>query len=217
MAVIIAGFGDSITAGQYIESGHTYLHKLEAIFSCETVNAGVPGNTSTQGLERMEQDVLAHRPDWCIVAFGMNDHVAHAPQQAKTSPDQFRRNLEEIVSRLNARGIKPVLCTISPIIEGDAQTYYYNRHPKEWYREPSGAQAWIDAYSEVIREVAASRGAALADIATAWSQYTEQGGRLDDLLRTVENSGIDDGVHPTEAGQAVYADCIADALRRCGL
>ncbi|PYI53536.1 SGNH/GDSL hydrolase family protein [Paenibacillus flagellatus] len=210
----LAAFGDSITAGQYLEETDTYLHMLAVRFGLDAVNAGVPGNTTGQGLERFERDVIAHRPDACIVAFGMNDHVLTAPGIAKTPLADFRRNVERIVGRLREEGIAPLLATVNPIIEGDAERYYYNRHPREWYRDPDGAQARIDLYNEAIRGVAAALDVPLADVALYWSRFVEEGGRLRDLLRTVENSGDDDGVHPTAAGQRLIAECIGDVLAR---
>ena len=208
----LAGFGDSITAGQYLAETDTYLHKLSVRFHCDTINAGIPGNTIGQGWARFERDVLEHRPDLCIVAFGMNDHVNTAPRTAKTPLKEFRGKLEQIVNRLKKEHIVPVLCTVNPIIEGDAGSYYYKRHPQEWYRDPDGAQAWIELYNREIRDAAAALSVSLADVALRWSRYVEEGGSLRDLLRTVENSGTDDGVHPTAAGQLLIADCIGETL-----
>ncbi|RKN80459.1 SGNH/GDSL hydrolase family protein [Paenibacillus ginsengarvi] len=208
----LAAFGDSITAGQYLQESDTYLHLLSARFGLEPINAGVPGNTIGQGLARFEQDVLAKRPDICIVAFGMNDHVNTAPEQAKTPLAEFRAKLASVVERLRAEGIAPLLCTISPIIEGDREAYYYNRHPEEWYRNPDGAQAWIDMYSEQIRDVAAAYEVPLADISLRWQRYVDEGGSLRDALRTTENSGVADGVHPTAEGQRLFAECIGEVL-----
>ncbi|GAA3407934.1 SGNH/GDSL hydrolase family protein [Paenibacillus hodogayensis] len=208
----LAAFGDSITAGQYLAEDETYVSKLASRFGLETVNAGVPGNTTGQGLARFESDVLERRPNLCIVAFGMNDHVNTAPETAKTPLPQFRANLTLIVERLHAEGIAPLFCTVNPIIEGDAELYYYSRHPREWYRNPDGAQAWIDVYNETIREVAEETDTPLADIALEWRRYLSAGGSLNDLLRTVENSGAADGVHPTAAGQELFASCIGEVL-----
>jgi len=210
----LAAFGDSIADGQYLDVSDTYLHKLSVRFGLEPINAGVPGNTTGQGLARFESDVIAHRPDICIVAFGMNDHVLTAPEQAKTPLAEFRGNLTQMIERLRAKGIAPILCTLNPIIEGDAQGYYYSRHPKEWYRHPDGAQAWIDLYSEEIRGIAASLDVPLADVAQHWKRYIAEKGSLGELLRTVENSGEADGVHPTAAGQELFAACIGDVLAR---
>ncbi|OUS70801.1 hypothetical protein B1748_27840 [Paenibacillus sp. MY03] len=209
----LAAFGDSITAGQYIAESDTYIYKLAKRFQCEAINAGVPGNTTGQGLARFDNDVLAKRPDICIVAFGMNDHVMEEDGVAKTPLAEFRSNLATIIDKLRAAEAVPVLCTINPIIEGDADSYYYRRHPMGWYRNPDSAQGWIDVYNEAIIEQAASLGVALADVARCWQTYIQQGGALGDLLRTVENSGTDDGVHPTAAGQALLAACIGDVMQ----
>ncbi|MBD2865252.1 SGNH/GDSL hydrolase family protein [Paenibacillus oceani] len=208
----LAAFGDSITAGQYVAEQETYLYKLQVRFGCETINAGVPGNTTAQGLARFERDVLAHRHDVCIVAFGMNDHVHTAPGTAKVPPEAYRDNLITIIERLKALRVIPVLCTMNPIVEGDAGRYYYRRHPQEWYTNPEGAQAWIDSYNRIVREVAASLEVPLADVAGRWERYLAQGGSLGDLLRTEENSGTDDGVHPTPAGLDLFAECIGKVL-----
>ena len=212
----LAGFGDSITAGQYLKPGESFLELLGERFGLETIQAGVPGNTTTQGLARMEQDVLAFQPDLCIVEFGMNDHVAESENNAKTPLPQFKQNLERICSSLKQAGIRPVLCTINPIIEGDAEAYYYARHPRDWYKEPDGAAAWIDLYSEAIREIAGRNRIPLADIALDWKTSLAQGRKLNELLRSQEFDGIDDGVHPSPTGQALYARCIADAMIRAG-
>lgn len=208
----LAAFGDSITAGQYLAESETFVSKLASRFGMEAVNAGVPGNTTGQGLARFERDVLERRPDICIVAFGMNDHVNTAPETAKTPLPAFRANLTQIVERLRAAGIAPLLCTVNPIIEGDAQLYYYSRHPREWYRNPDGAQAWIDLYNEAIRDVAQLTATPLADVDIRWRRYVAEGGSLNDLLRTVENSGKADGVHPTAEGQDLFAACIGEVL-----
>ncbi|MFD0712569.1 SGNH/GDSL hydrolase family protein [Paenibacillus sp. GCM10027626] len=209
----IAGFGDSITAGLFVAAEDAYLSRLAVQWAAEAVNAGVPGNTSAQGLSRFERDVLDRRPDVCVVAFGMNDHTAVAANTAKVQLPAFERNLALICGKLLAVRIVPVLCTIHPILEGDGEHYYYSRHPREWYVRPAGAQAWIDAYNEAVRRVAGSVGAALADVARCWERYVERGGEVADLLRTRANSGSDDGVHPTAEGHRLYATCIGEAMR----
>jgi len=209
--LIIAGFGDSITRGVFVEE-HSYLNVLAAMTGASVINAGIPGQTSTQAIGRLDSDVLGRSPDLCIVAFGMNDHVCKAPDTPKTPLAQFKENLRTICSRLKAKGITAVLCTVHPIIEGNSTAYYYARHPKEWYRNPPGAQARIEMYNEAIREAARLEGAALADVAAHWSKAIAGGCRLEDLLLTAENFGKDDGVHPNAKGHRLYAECIAEKI-----
>lgn len=37
------------------------------------INSGISGNTSIQGLKRIDKDVLSYNPDICVVSFGIND------------------------------------------------------------------------------------------------------------------------------------------------
>ena len=69
----IVAFGDSIT-----EAGHQALHdRWPALLNrllrdrfanldIEVINAGVGGNTSREGLRRIDTDVLQHRPDFGV-------------------------------------------------------------------------------------------------------------------------------------------------------
>ena len=38
------------------------------------INAGISGNNSTDGLNRLERDVIAYKPDLTVVCFGLNDN-----------------------------------------------------------------------------------------------------------------------------------------------
>ncbi|MDU5141679.1 MAG: SGNH/GDSL hydrolase family protein [Paenibacillus dendritiformis] len=107
----------------------------------------------------------------------------------------------------------PVLCTVHSIIEGSDASYYYRRHPQAWYESPSGAQAWLDGYNEAVRQAAMTTDTRLADIAERWDRELHSGTRLADLLRTKDNSGEDDGTHPTAWGHRIYADCIGGTAR----
>jgi acyl-CoA thioesterase-1 len=66
------------------------------------VNAGISGNTTKDGLDRLD-DVLALKPVVVIVAFGGNDGLRGLPI------DSTRRNLDQIISTLQRAGIKVVL------------------------------------------------------------------------------------------------------------
>src|SRR5688500_7586056 len=59
-------FGDSITRGGYPDV-------LAKTLGVEVANAGVNGNSSAMGLARMENDVLARKPEVVVVMFGTND------------------------------------------------------------------------------------------------------------------------------------------------
>ncbi len=104
---VIVAFGDSLTAGYGTDAGNSYPDFLEKDlnakgFHYRVVNAGISGNTTKDGLDRLD-DVLALKPVVVIVAFGGNDGLRGLPI------DSTRRNLDQIVSTLQHAGIKVVL------------------------------------------------------------------------------------------------------------
>jgi acyl-CoA thioesterase-1 len=104
---VIVAFGDSLTAGYGTDAGNSYPDFLEHDlndkgFHYHVVNAGISGNTTKDGVERLE-DVLALKPVIVIVAFGGNDGLRGLPI------DSTRRNIDQIVSTLQRAGTKVVL------------------------------------------------------------------------------------------------------------
>lgn len=104
---VIVAFGDSLTAGYGTDAGNSYPDFLEKDliakgFHYHVVNAGVSGNTTKDGLDRLD-DVIALKPVLVIVAFGGNDGLRGLPI------DSTRKNLDQIVSTLQHAGIKVVL------------------------------------------------------------------------------------------------------------
>jgi acyl-CoA thioesterase I len=108
---VIACFGDSITAGLGIDPGHTWPDDLQADlnqrgYRYKIVNAGISGNTSKDGVDRLN-DVLRLHPAIVVVEFGGNDGLRGLPIA------DTRRNLSTIVSTLLHAGSKIVLAGIT--------------------------------------------------------------------------------------------------------
>jgi acyl-CoA thioesterase-1 len=103
----IVAFGDSNTAGFGVPAANNYPAQLERALQArghdvEVLNAGVSGDTTTGALRRFES-VFAEDPDIAIVFLGRND--ARFGFDIETT----RRNLNEIVVRLRARGVEVIL------------------------------------------------------------------------------------------------------------
>ena len=108
---IIACFGDSITAGYGVAPGHAYPDDLQADldrrgFHYKIVNAGVSGNTTKDGVDRLKE-VLRLHPAIVIVELGGNDGLRGIPIA------DTRRNLDTIVSTLLQAGSKVILAGIT--------------------------------------------------------------------------------------------------------
>jgi acyl-CoA thioesterase I len=104
---VIVAFGDSLTAGFGAEPGNSYLDFLQkdldaAGFKWRVVNAGVSGDTTTDGVNRWSE-VMAEKPRIVIVEFGGNDGLRGLPIETT------RANLSEIVRTAVNPGSKVVL------------------------------------------------------------------------------------------------------------
>jgi len=99
----IVCFGDSLTEGVGAGTGEDYPSILARGLPYPVINAGRRGDTSADGLSRLEQDVLGQNPRLVIVLFGGNDFLRKVPLS------ETRRNLEELVRRIQEAGAMVVL------------------------------------------------------------------------------------------------------------
>jgi acyl-CoA thioesterase-1 len=111
--------GDSIAAGYGLPAKEALPARLQQELSrqgvpARIVGAGVPGDTIAGGLRRLDR-AAPKGVDACVVALGGNDLLNG------TDPGAMRRNLDEIVRRLKARGVKVVLAgvRVPPILNGE--------------------------------------------------------------------------------------------------
>jgi len=204
----VVAFGDSITHGYGVPKTNNWVGQLQLKFGLDIVNVGINGNTSSQGLGRLQRDVLDQHPDFVIINFGMNDMVMTESNHPKVDQTTFRNNLENMVDRVRTNNSIPILVTANNIIEGDKNHYFYHRHTAAYYSSVGGAQAWLDEYLQIVREVADSRHVDLIDVRKAFNS-----GDRYLLLRSLANGAKnDDGVHPYLFGSDLYARTIGDYL-----
>lgn len=102
----IVVLGDSLSAGYQLPAADAFPSKLQAALKArgqavQVDNAGVSGDTSTGGLERLDWSV-GEGTDAVILELGGNDALRGI------DPAITRRNLEAIIARLKARRI-PIL------------------------------------------------------------------------------------------------------------
>lgn len=118
----IVCLGDSVTGVYYHTGGlRAYsemlsiaLHRLYPQQPITVINAGVSGNTTQNGLDRLERDVVSKRPNLVTICFGLND-VARIPAA------KFRDNLVELVRRCRSAGSGVLLCTPNAVMETTAR------------------------------------------------------------------------------------------------
>jgi acyl-CoA thioesterase I len=75
-------------------------------YKYRVVNEGISGNTTKDGLDRLDS-IVSLKPEVVVVEFGGNDGLRGLPIE------ESRSNLDRIVATLKARGIKVVLAGIT--------------------------------------------------------------------------------------------------------
>jgi acyl-CoA thioesterase-1 len=103
----VIAFGDSLTAGYGLPASEAFPARLQARLKddgvgVKVVNAGVSGDTTTDGLARLDW-ALADKPDYVILALGANDALRGI------DPKIVRANLDKMIDKITASGAKILL------------------------------------------------------------------------------------------------------------
>jgi acyl-CoA thioesterase-1 len=105
---VIVTFGDSLTAGV---AGRSYPDDLQDLLDQQGLryrvdNQGVSGDTTTDGLARIDNVIAAH-PALVLLEFGGNDGLRGIPVEAS------QKNLADMIERLRSAQIPIVLLGIT--------------------------------------------------------------------------------------------------------
>lgn len=100
-------FGDSITFGYGVNPGEDYPTELARLSGKKVINAGVDGDTSAEGLKRVEPDVLSREPKIVLIEFGGNDFIKNIPI------DETIGNIKEMVKQIQAYGAMAAIVDVS--------------------------------------------------------------------------------------------------------
>jgi len=180
---------------------------LVPIIPCQervkVINAGIGGNTSGDLLGRVHEDVVSQNPDLVILMVGTNDMVN---SRKMVSYETFKNNLLDIVNILKDAEINIVLLSPLPV----DTVYLFQRHQRSSYIElPNNKLANI---RDIVRQISEDNDLYFVDI---FAEFVERGlpeHNTDDIIRNVNNCGVNDGVHPTEKGYELMAQLVYDYL-----
>lgn len=108
---LIVCFGDSLTAGYGTDPGEAYPDYLQTLLTRDgypyhVVNAGISGNTTKDGLDRLPR-LIARKPALVVLEFGGNDGLRGLPLE------QTEANLASMVRQLQAAQVPVALAGIT--------------------------------------------------------------------------------------------------------
>lgn len=106
----IIAFGDSLTEGVGASRGNDYVSLLSRKIVEPIMNAGRAGDTTLEGLIRLERDVLSKNPRIVILLLGGNDGLRRFP------PDEVFARLEKIIDAIHEKGSGVLLVGIRPAV-----------------------------------------------------------------------------------------------------
>lgn len=190
--------GDSISKGQYVQPAITWPALAsnwlrDSGFDLQIYTSAVSGETSSRGIERLIFELHSFVPDALFIQFGLNDAnywITEGGRIPRTSLPRFRETLKEMVLRARDSGVAKVsMLTNHKVYKTTIfETCKYSDSKAE--------------YDEAIREVAASMGANLLDLAS----LTEP------LFSEIHVLPAPDLLHLSALGHELYAQLVRDHI-----
>ena len=118
-ADVIVAFGDSLTYGTGAPENESYPAVLSQLTGRQVIRAGVPGELTAQGLQRLPEVIEEYRPQLMIVCLGGNDMLR------KVNAAEIKSNLRAIIKAIKDRGIAVVLVGVpQPALITSAPEFY---------------------------------------------------------------------------------------------
>ena len=226
-------FGDSLTEGA-IGAAYVDILRQRLPAAVRVINAGINGDTTINLLRRFKRDVVPYRPDLVVILVGLNDlttaygwpsnrayyrFIKRVP--IALTPALFARAYQRLIAALRQHtNAQLALCTLTTVGE----------------RLDDPFQAFIDAYSTVVRALAEREQLPLIDLRRAFRTALLEDPRdgppyhiwtplLDSAAiglrgRTYAELGarrgyrlLCDGAHLAEAGAALVAETMLPCIQ----
>lgn len=115
----IMAFGDSLTAGTGAGDTESYPAVLSSLTGRKVINAGIPGEVSASGVQRLPELLDRERPALLILCHGGNDLLGRANYQL------IADNLHTMIRIAGERGVSVLLVAVpSPDFSLNPPSFY---------------------------------------------------------------------------------------------
>ena len=189
--------GDSIThQGHWVSALELLLMTTRPELELKFVNAGVGGDKVVHGLARLQDEVVAMKPDVVTVLFGMNDggYLAEDARLLQT----FEKDLDGLVARVRKETAARVV-VLGPTFYDDASSDPKKKRP--FYNDV------LLRFQAACERVAQAHKSVFCGLNDPMRRMTEEL-RKKDPKATLSA----DAVHPETAGGYTIADAMAREL-----
>ncbi len=102
----ILAFGDSLTYGHGANDDESYPARLSSLSGLKVINAGISGETSSDGLQRLPELLEDESISLMILCFGGNDILR------EQSMDSLKNNLKTMIEMAKTKEIEVLLITV---------------------------------------------------------------------------------------------------------
>ena len=187
----IVCLGDSLTAGRSAttpgvdDMSKAYPAFLQEKVKIPVINAGVSGNTTSQGLARVDSDVLSHDPQIVIIFLGANDLGWRIPLAT------IRDNLQGIINRVDNGNRKIYLTKVFSGIDASLTAMFGGV-------EYAAIIAMLGQFDDMLNTLASQNNVTV----------------IEDIWKGISLTHISaDNIHPNAAGYEIMANNILNAIR----
>ena len=203
--VTIAFLGDSVTQGcfeLYLENGEmqtvfeqrsAYAQRVFDILATlyprvpvHVINAGRSGDRACKGIDRLDRDVLSHKPDLVVVCYGLNDC-----RRDGGSVETYQNALRGIFTAVQAAGCELIFMTpnmmntaISPHV---TEPKFIRIAEDTMGRQNDGI---FDAHLAAARALCAEMAVPVCDCYKIWQSMYKSGVNITELLANKINHPI---------------------------
>lgn len=186
--------GDSNTSNR-----QSYYHiirtALKGYPNIETKDLSISAQKAIDLFTAMYPNTIGERAELAHIMIGTNDvrRIDYLRDVYFTSPLEFKKNVDFIISSLMENGTKVIVSTLPPISEERTMVQYEGYHTV--YPQEDRV-----LFNEIMIEVAGKYGAVVNQMENVYGQYTAE-----ELTR-------DDGIHLNELGHELLAQNLLKIL-----